>query len=321
MILALTDPEFPAAVMVGRLAEHADRHGYILAAPLWANQFSPKRYDFTGTEEHPQAVGVLRDILRQFPADPDRVFLWGFGNGADFALGVGMAHPDLFAGVVANGPVPPPTLFTDYWRNAQKLPVYAVVGEQDIALSAVQPVFEKWTSRGFPALLTVYKGRGADWFRAEVPRAFDWMGRKARVRGTATLLLGRTLGEPWQVIREDDDRFYWVGVAPGGLRNPNLLANRKPNGFVNPATFHADLAKNQTVTITNAIGVRRFVIWLERDLIDWTKPVNVMINGRRPNGYVPKKLEPDLQLMFEQLYESGDRKMLYLGKIEVDGPG
>jgi hypothetical protein len=199
--------------------------------------------------------------------------------------------------------------------------VYAVVGEQDIALSAVQPVFEKWTSRGFPALLTVYKGRGPDWFRAEVPRAFDWMGRKARVRGTATLLLGRTLGEPWQVIREDDDRFYWVGVAPGGLRNPNLLANRKPNGFVNPATFHADLAKNQTVTITNAIGVRRFVIWLERDLIDWTKPVNVMINGRRPNGYVPKKLEPDLQLMFEQIYESGDRKMLYLGKIEVDGPG
>lgn len=321
VILALTDPEFPAAKMLGRLAEHADRHGYILAAPLWANQFSPKRYDFTGTDEHPLATAVLRDILRQFPADPDRVFLWGYGNGADFALGLGMAHPDLFAGVVANGAVPPQVVFNEYWKNAQKLPVYAIAGEQDAALSGFQPVFERWTSRGFPALLTVYKGRGADWFRAEVPRAFDWMGRKARARGTASLLLGRNGSEPWQVLREEEDRFYWVGVAPGGLRNPNLLANRKPNGFVSPATFQADISRNQTVTITGAIGIRRFVIWLERDLIDWTKPVGVLINGRQPNGFRPKKLEPDIHLMFEQLYQTGDRKMLYLGQIEVDGPG
>ncbi len=60
---------------------------------------------------------------------------------------------------------------------------------------------------------------------------------------------------------------------------------------------------------------------LERDLIDWTKPLRVNINGAPAIGYQPKVLEPDLHVMFEELYRTGDRKMLFLGKVEVNGPG
>lgn len=321
VLLALTDPGFPAEKLVGRLQEYADRFGYVVVAPQWNSQFDRREYDYRGLD-HPAATVVLRDVFRRVRCDPDKVFLYGYGGGADFALDLGLAHPDLFAGVVANGAVPPLWLGVNYWRNAQKLPMYFVCGELGGEFKALRPLFEKWMPYGFPALATVYRGRGSpDFFAAELPRVFDWMGRKTRVRGTGSLRLGPGGVEPWQVVREADDRFYWVGVGSGGLRRENLLVNKPAGSPVEPARFRADIGRNGTVVIDGVIGVRKFVVWLERDLIDWSKPLAVTVNGKPPPGFKPRLLEPDLHLMLEELYRTGDTKMLYLGKLEVDGPG
>ena len=34
--------------------------------------------------------------------------------------------------------------------------------------------------------------------------------------------------------------------------------------------------------------------------------------------YKPRVIKPDLRLMLEELYKTGDRKMLFFGKIEID---
>jgi hypothetical protein len=107
-----------------------------------------------------------------------------------------------------------------------------------------------------------------------------------------------------------------VGVGEDGLTRPGWTPGRLPN----PAQFRADIVRG-TVSIDNAIGVRKFIIWIEKDLIDWTKPVQVYINKAPALNYRPKVLEPDLRVLFEELHRTGDRKMLYLGKIEIDGPG
>ena len=321
VLLALSDPAFSAEKLVGRLQEYADRHGYVVVAPKWANQFGPKDYDYSGIA-HPAATVVLRDVFRRVRCDPDKVVAFGYGGGADFALDLGLAHPDLFAAVVANGAVPPQWLTTNYWRNAQKLPMYFVCGDMGSEYKAMYPLFQKWMPRGYPALAAVYRGRGSpDFFPAELPRIFDWLGRKTRVRGTASLRLGPGGAEPWQVLREADDRFYWVGVGAGGLRRNNLLVNRPAGAAVEPARFKADIGRNGTVEITEVNGVRKFVIWLERDLIDWSKPLAVTVNGKPPIGFKPQLLKPDIGLMLEELHRTGDTKMLYLGKLEVDGPG
>lgn len=319
VMLALTGPQYPAERLVGFLAQFADKYGYAVAAPEWTNQFNAKPYDYSG-EEHPLVTATLRDVLRRFQVDSDKVFLYGFADGANFALDVGMARPDLFAGVVANNPNPPTNIFLQYWHNAQKLPVYTVIGELTGSFPNLRKLYERWATKGFPALLTVYKGRGQEMFPLEMPRIFDWMGRKARVRGAASLRLNQPGFEPWQVLRESDDRFYWVGVGEDGLRGGNRV-NGWQNKAVAPAQFRADIGKNGVVNIDRAIGIRKFVIWLERDLIDWSKPIRVNVNNAPALKYVPKKLDPDLHLMMEELYRTGDRKMLYLGKLEIDGPG
>ena len=81
-------------------------------------------------EDHDLVTEVLRDTIRHFTVDTDRVFLMGAGEGADMAMDVGASHPDLFAGVIAVGPNPKwQGLFVNYWRNAQRLPFYVVSGQ------------------------------------------------------------------------------------------------------------------------------------------------------------------------------------------------
>jgi predicted esterase len=319
LLIALGAPQVPTEKLVGFLSAFAGQYGYVVAAPEWTTQFAAKPYDFSGAD-HPLVTATLRDLLRRFQVDSDKVFLYGFGDGGNFALDVGMARPDLFAGVVVNGANPPPNIFLQYWHNAQKLPVYAIAGELTGTFPNFRKLYEKWTTNGFPALLTVYKGRGLESFPLEMPRVFDWMNRKSRVRGAASLRLNQPGFEPWQVLRDTDDRFYWVGVAPNGLTGGSRVQDWQ-NKPVTPAQFRADIGKNGVINIDKAIGVRKFVVWLERDLIDWSKPVVVNVNGRRAREYTPKKLEPDLNLMMEELYRTGDRKMLYLGKLEINGDG
>ena len=321
VMIALAGGDFTAEQMVGLLAEQAERNGYILVAPDWTNGLSGGRYDFSGNL-HAYAIDTLRDVLRRTQADPDRAFLFGYAGGADFALDLGMAHPDLFAGVVGYGPYPPKNLAFEYWTNAQRLPIYLVTGEGTGTFTFLRVLYEKWMQKGFPAILTLYRGRGLDWYGGETPTAFDWMNRKTRIRGAQTLRLGNFAPEPWQVLRASDDRYYWTGVAEGGLRRENDLSKGLTfKRLAPPAKYTADLGRNGTVIISGAVGITKFVIWLERELIDLTRPVDVIVNGTRARGYKPVVLKPDIHLMLEEVYKSGDRKLLFLGKIEVNGPG
>ena len=315
LMLLFTHTTIPAETMVGLVAPFADKFGYILAAPVWANTFSGP-YDWSG-DLHPMATAVLRDVLRKFQADPDRVFPFGMAEGANFAFDLGASHPDLFAGVAALGPTPQPDLFMHYWRNAQFLPFFVVTGQMaGDSPAQLRKVFEKWMPRGFPALLTQYNGRGVEWYAMELPRIFDWMSRKVRVRGTSALKLNNVVLEPWQIGRDGDDRFYWVGTT--GVRPGYLLKDNVQRGWQS-ATLSADIRSGNEIVI-RTLGLKDVVIWLEREMIDWTKPVRVIVNGQVPYHYTPKVMTPDLNLMFEELYRTGDRKVLMLGRLDFPTP-
>lgn len=315
VLIAMTHTTLPAEKLVGMLAPQADKYGYIVAAPVWGNRFTGG-YDWSGGG-HPLALSVLRDVLRRYQADPDKAFLFGLGEGATFAFDLGASHPDLFAGVVALGPDPNPDLYMHYWRNTQFLPYYVVTGETGgPSYSDSRKVFERWMPKGFPGLLTIYRGRGVEWYAGEVPRAFDWMGRKTRTRGTAALKLDAADIEAWQIGREGDDRFYWVGTT--GIKNSHLIRGNVRYGW-QPATIKANIRPGNEVVL-NTLGTKSVVVWLERGMIDWTKPVRVTLNGANPLKYTPKVLDPDLALTFEELYRSGDRKVLMFGRLEFVTP-
>jgi hypothetical protein len=142
------------------------------------------------------------------------------------------------------------------------------------------------------------------------------MNLKTRTRGTAALKLDAADIEAWQIGREGDDRFYWVGTT--GIKSGHLIRSTVRYGW-QPATIKANIRPGNEIVL-NTLGTKTVVVWLERGMIDWTKPVRVTLNGNHPLRYTPKILEPDLELMFEELYRSGDRKNLLFGRLEFITP-
>lgn len=311
VLIVLTPPGMNTEEVLAPIITEADKNGYILVVPEWAGLFG-RGWEWKG-EDHIWVTAALRDTIRHFTVDNDRVFVLGVGDGANMAMDVGMSHPDLFAGVIPVCPVPKwQGMFIEYWRNAQKLPFYVLAGEHPgDGITALRKLYEMWMPRGYPAIMSIYKGRGMEWFSAETPVLFDWMGRKKRINGTATLALGTGAAarQPWQMMRESDTRFYWLQadkITPGKL-----------GGSVVPATIQGDVRGNNLVAVdTNK--VKALTIWLSSDMIDWTKPVRVQLNNSIPNGYPRqgKMMEPNLEILLEDYFERGDRRTLFLNKIE-----
>lgn len=314
VIVMCTYPGVKPEEFMGAVSGDADRHGYILVAPDWAAGFGNNVvWEWKG-EQHDLVTEVLRDTIRHFTVDTDRVFLMGAGEGADMAMDIGASHPDLFAGVLAVCPNPKwQGLFMSYWKNAQKLPFYVVSGQlAGDANVNLRHVFERWTANGFPAIQVVYKGRGVEWYPMEVPVMFDWMGRKRRANGITTLQFGGGARYGWQTCRETDNRFYWLGADR--IATANLVNPAAPSRNVTPAELQGDI-KGNTLNLRGR-GVRAMSVWLGRDMIDWTKPVHVNLNGAAMAGWRPRVLVPDVSVLLEDYYQRGDRRMLYLARLE-----
>ena len=107
------------------------RRGYITLAVDWQK---PQQYEYEySLREHEAVLTCLRDATRRFNIDSNRVYLSGHGIGGDATWDLGLAHPDLWAGVlpfVAKFS-PIKKYIQHYWENAGYVPFYFVAGEKD----------------------------------------------------------------------------------------------------------------------------------------------------------------------------------------------
>ncbi|HXD87552.1 MAG TPA: PHB depolymerase family esterase [Urbifossiella sp.] len=318
VIVGIPFPGVDAEKFFNGIQNEADKFGYIVIVPDWAPQFAAKvaAWSWDGAD-HDFVLGALRDAIRHFTIDNDRVFLLGGGAGADMAMDVGSSHPDLFAGVIAISPNPKwAGHFDNYWGNAQKLPFYIVTGQLSIdsALN-LRKVFEMWMPRGFSALHVLFRGRGFEWYSTETPVYFDWMNRKKRANSKA--VLPTTPGVPslkWHTYREGDNHFYWLGAHEVNPRN--LSPNGQPNSRITPASLAGDIRGNEIRLYLR--GIRTVTVWLPNDMIDWSQNIRVSINGALAPGWKKggKKVEQDIDVLLEDYWQRGDRRMLYLAKLE-----
>ena len=206
-----------------RFSDEAAKHGFILVAPLWTGDRplvkTEYKYSF---KEHALVLDTLRDLRRRFQIDSDRVFMFGWEDGANLVYDIGLAHPDLFAGIVPMNGVLKPFARRFYYANAQYLPMYIIDGERyGNAPKANRDLLKDWTREPYHCTYVEYHGRGSEWFGAEVPNILNWMSRKKR--HTPMKQLGREghagqLGEETHTSRTTDDHFYWLSGAGIGDR-------------------------------------------------------------------------------------------------------
>jgi hypothetical protein len=329
VLIALGNAGESSKTMLERWGEAAAKYGYILAAPDWDLGMGG-RYLYTA-EEHAAVLDALRDLHLHWTIDTDRVFLTGYGEGGNMAYDVGLAHPDLFAGVIPiNGQ--PRFHARAYWTNAMELPFYVVWGEY---MGGPAPVPDKktngnlvnyelfkdhWIGAGFPAVGVQHKGRGLEWFADEVQNVFEWMAQKRRHNPTGKVGFRDVVNrdtEPWEfradqrTLRPGDNRFYWLSVDGPSPRHQAEAITW--TGKTECATVAAKIANGNQIGVF-AEGVRQVTVWLARGMIDFDKPVAIRLNFEaKPN----REVKPSLEVLLEDFYQRGDRQRLFVARIDV----
>ena len=209
-VVALHDGRGPGTA-VGWVAEEAARRGYIVIAPEYTVAGQPRAYRYT-SGEHAAVILSLRDAKKRYAIDSDRVFLAGQLGGGDMAWDFGLAHPDLFAGVVVISGLPGKYVWKYHHAQGDDLPFYIALGE--MAPGGRDLIYKKLVKALILKVMDVtyvdYFKRGQEELPEEVPGFFDWMERQRRDPYPKTFKAS--------TAREGDYRFYGV------------VARRSPRG-------------------------------------------------------------------------------------------
>lgn len=280
----------------------AVRHGYIVIAVDWLEPHQVE-YNFS-LREHQAVLGTLRDAMRRFSIDSDRVFLTGHDIGGDAVWDIGLAHPDLWAGVI-------PFLAEvnkyclHYRDNASYVGWYFVDGELDggnIEHNAKQ--FDLYLRPGIPATLVEYHGRGHEPYHDEIQRLFDWMNRRSR-RAPPAEFECKSM-RPW------DSFFWWLELEGLPERSMVAPATWPPERGTRPTQVRGRLYETNKIDVFHQ--AQRTTVWLSPDIVDFDKPLEVELNGRRI-GPRDRTVRPDLSVMLEDARTRCDRQKPYWAKV------
>ncbi len=290
----------------------AAKYGFILAAPAWLG----KREFYTYSErEHAAVLDCLRDLRRRFAVDSDRVLLFGSEEGARMAFDVGLSHPDQFAGVMPMA-APPKYFAFRYWSNAQYLPFYVVNGERSgEAGKFTKALLKDWVRCNYPVLHVEYKGRAMEMFEGEPKYLMDWMSRKRRANPAREVGIRE---QEFKTMRPTDNRFYWLATPSGpDPRCQNQAGVGVWQQATTPATLRGSISKDNTISVI-ATGVPDVTIWLGPGMLAYNEKgaeTKVTVHVNRITAM--RKVTPNLGLLLEHVYQTGDRQRLYWARIDV----
>ena len=278
----------------------ATRHGAIVIAPAWGRAHQTA-YEYSA-REHAIVLAALREACQRFAIDTDRVFLSGHSMGGDAAWDIGLAHPDLWAGVIAVSATADRYVH-HYWKNAAALPLYFVGGELDggtIQRNAVD--LDRYFLKGYDATYVEYRGRGHDHFAEELLRLFDWMGRKRRKLPPTIEAVSM---RPW------DRFFWWLEFAEAPPKTVTLPVNWPPAKGAGPLEIEGQVTPGNTMAAR--CGGRGVRLWLGPEIVDMTRPVTVTLSGER---LFKGPVVPDERVLLEDLRRRGDRHHPFWAVVE-----
>ena len=288
----------------GNRRGQGSRQGYIVIAPAWAPAHHG-RYGYS-LKEHVAVLHSLRDACRRFSIDTDRVFLSGHAMGGTAAWDIGLAHPDLFAGVI---PIACKIeKYCDlYWHNAEYLPIYYVVGQMDgDMLATCARSLDRYMKRTFPIIVSEFVGRGHEDFSDEQLRLFDWMSRQRR--DFAKRQFECVTMRPW------DSFFWWIEMEdmPAGsmILPEDWDKTTKRNVFWIKGRA---LGKNNVVV---SGGAARVSLYLSPELVDFDAPLRLTVTAAA-KAYPPSAIKPSVDVILEDIRTRGDRQHPFWAKIVV----
>ncbi len=248
---------------------------YLLACPTY-----PSGAWFTRRAEE-LVLETIRQAERRYHIDPDRVFLTGMSNGGIGAWLIGMHHAPLFAGIapMASGL---DDVLMPFLANLRHTPIYIIHGAKDqvMPVDLSRSIARELDVLGYPYVYREHQREhpmaGGHYFpKEELPDLVDWFTRQRREPLPTRLTVVRD-GSHFQ-------SFNWVrldATDPIAAFSEDLVDKRderiKRRVY---ATLDASITGNNRIEVKTE-RVRRYSLFLNEQLIDSSKPVTVVTNGR-----------------------------------------
>jgi predicted esterase len=106
-LLVFVPPWDDASLPSGWTAE-LDHHGVIFVAPAHAGNAAAVL-----SRRVPLALAAEENVVREYPVDPERIYIGGFSGGSRVALRIALGYPDVFHGALLDAGADPPGGGTD----------------------------------------------------------------------------------------------------------------------------------------------------------------------------------------------------------------
>ena len=296
----------------------------------------PRAYSEGAWWHEMQVANVLRlvdAVKREYNVDESQIYITGVSDGGTgtyfYALREAMlwsscltlnGHPMVLANPATNvdGQL--------YLGNLVNCPLYVVNGGRDRLYPAagVVPLIDAMRRAGVPVEFHVYPEAGHDtsWWPEEQPAYEGFVRDHPRDPQPATV--------SFETERTDRyNRFRWLVIEALGAaasdrsleevntflpnaqsRDIQMFQRRRLSGRV-------DVTRTGNRFVADTRGVERFTILLSPDVVDFNRPVTVVVNGRR---VFEAPVQADVETLLTWAARDNDRTMLYGAAVTIAVP-
>ncbi|MGD9849669.1 MAG: alpha/beta hydrolase-fold protein [Nitrospirales bacterium] len=259
---------------------------------------------------------VLQEVQARYHVDPDRIMLTGMSNGGIGTWIIGMHHADRFAGIAPMASGIDDVLFP-FVANLAHTPVYVIHGAHDqvMPVQLSRDLIKEMERRGIPYFYREHQWThphaGGHFFpKQELPDLVTWFDGLKRVPLPHRVALVRDATHLTP--------FYWVRIDTTeqiAAFTESLIDSR--DEFITGGVYaklHAEITTSNKIVV-NTNRIRRFTVFLNQDLVDFSKPIVIETNGKISfEGMV----EPKIEVLLEEVRHRPDRHILFPAKLTID---
>ncbi len=290
----------------------ASREGLIVVSVDYRRK-GQREFGYT-TREHFIVNEGLREALRRFSIDSDRVFLSGHFEGANGAYDIAVSHPEQWAGVIGfSGTF---DKYVDHYSSNRHvgLPMYIVTGEKDIVSKrGIEDAATKWLKSKLNRFINLtvieYKGQLGTDYREEIPQAIKWMAAQKRKWPDGPGFEFET-----KVLRPGDSYFWFFemdDIPENKLLEPELFGLRP---FPKVMKMSGSIKRKNLFRLepTNTGLGRESTLWLGPEFVDFKERIEVL--GR---GSYKGIVTPSNKTLLDDVLRRGDVQHAYWGKLKL----
>lgn len=273
--------------------DHPEAGGYIYLALRAPNN---SWNGFYTSYTYPLVANLVCQFLLFGDVDPNKVFLMGYSHGGYGAFAIGPKMPDRFAAIHASAAAFANGAVADTLRNTV---FTCMVGEKDTAhgrikhclnLNAEVQRLRVGRTDIYPVTVQVI----ADHPHSGLPDRDSIAEMYPAVRNPVPREL------TWVMTDKVVTDFFWLRV-PAPEKKERIDAACREN----------------TLTVTTSSNVPSASILLDERLVDFTKPVKLVLNGKTTT----QKLEPSLRKLCETLQRRGDPDLAFTAEFSLPAGG